>query len=268
MQAFLIIAADQSHDYHEKRTLAFMYEMGRVDSTMINTIHIFGDSIMKGILLDPVKEHYYTITSHGARWIEKQFGFHITNTSLFGCTITKGMQLFERARNRGLNTDVVLLEFGGNDCDFNWKDVAEDPHAEHTPNTPLELFETTFHLLIDHIKSMNIRPLMMTIPPIHAGRYLQWISHYGPDKNRILEFLRGDVQNIAKFQESYSEAVRVIAQKTNTLLVDVRSRFTGAGNYASLLCEDGIHPNEQGHRVMTDAFMDFASDYVARDLKA
>jgi lysophospholipase L1-like esterase len=229
---------------------------------MISTIQVFGDSIMKGVLLDPVKERYYTIKSHGALWLEKQFGLSITNTSLFGCTITKGMQLVERAMNRGVRSDVVLLEFGGNDCDFNWKEVAETPSAEHTPNTPLELFDTCFRKLIAYIRSMDMQPLMMTIPPIHAERYLQWISHFGPDKNRILEFLKGDVENISAYQAMYSQTVSNIAQQTDTKIVDVRSRFLDTGDFASLMCKDGIHPNEAGHKVMTDAFADFASQYV------
>jgi hypothetical protein len=103
---------------------------------------------------------------------------------------------------------------------------------------------------------------MMTIPPIHAERYLQWISHFGPDRNRILEFLKGDVENISSFQGLYSQTVSKIAQQTNTKLVDVRSRFLDTGNFASLMCKDGIHPNEEGHKIMTEAFADFASQYV------
>ncbi|MGM0431613.1 MAG: SGNH/GDSL hydrolase family protein [Spirochaetota bacterium] len=229
----------------------------------MKNIQIFGDSIMKGVLLDPVKERYYTIQEHGKTWLEKQFGFQITNTSLFGCTISKGEQLFERARSKGhLETDVVLLEFGGNDCDFNWRDVAENPRAAHLPNTPLELFEAKFRNLLRHLKKMHIRPLMMTIPPIHAERYLQWISHFGPDTEQILTFLGGNVQAISTFQEMYSQAISSIAEKTHTMLVDVRSKFLSEPDLSSLLCKDGIHPNERGHQLMTEAFSDFAAIHL------
>ncbi len=159
----------------------------------------------------------------------------------------------------GYDADVVLLEFGGNDCDFNWAEVSEHPEREHQPNTPLDVFEQSYIAMISDLRRQHIHPLMMTIPPIDATRYLDWICHYGPDKTRILQFLGGDVQAIARFQELYSLSLFNIAAQTHTQIVDIRSSFLMRKDFPSLLCKDGIHPTEKGHQLITSVFADFAS---------
>lgn len=226
----------------------------------VKKITIFGDSIMKGVLLDDTEDRYYTIDNHGVAWMEKQYGLEIQNKAMFGCTVTKGNQLLQRVKQRGLEADIVVLEFGGNDCDFAWNEIAEQPEAEHFPKTSMEDFESTYKQMIAELRSRHISPLMMTIPPIDAQRYLDWICHMGGlDKTRILKWLGGDTQIIARYQELYSHALSRIASQTHTQIVDVRSCFLSRKDCASLMCRDGIHPNEKGHVLITSIFSQFAS---------
>jgi acyl-CoA thioesterase I len=226
----------------------------------VRKITIFGDSIMKGVLLDDTQDRYYTIDNHGVAWMENQYGLEIQNKAMFGCTVTKGSQMLHRTTQRGLDADIVVLEFGGNDCDFAWNEVAEYPEKEHLPKTSMDDFESTYIQMITDLRSQHISPLMMTIPPIDAQRYLNWICHIGGlDKTRILQWLGGDVQIIARYQELYSHALSRIASQTHTQIVDVRSSFLSRKDCSSLICRDGIHPNEKGHVLITEIFSQFAS---------
>jgi len=226
----------------------------------VKKITIFGDSIMKGVLLDDLEDRYYTIDNHGVAWMEKLYGLEIQNKAMFGCTVTKGNQLLQRTKKRGLDADIVVLEFGGNDCDFAWNEIAAHPEMDHYPKTSMEDFETTYKQMITDLRSKHISPLMMTIPPIDAQRYLDWICHMGGlDKARILQWLGGDTQIIARYQELYSHALSRIASQTHTQIVDVRSSFLSRKDCASLMCRDGIHPNEKGHALITGVFSQFAS---------
>ena len=57
-----------------------------------------------------------------------------------GCTVTKGLSIMRRDIETGVDSEAALLEFGGNDCDYDWPAVAADPMADHQPKTPLALF--------------------------------------------------------------------------------------------------------------------------------
>lgn len=45
-----------------------------------------------------------------------------------------------------------VLEFGGNDCDFDWKSVSDDPEASHICKTPLETFKQKYARMLETIK--------------------------------------------------------------------------------------------------------------------
>ena len=53
----------------------------------------------------------------------------------------------------------------------------------------------------------------------------------------------------------YNNAVLKIAAAKNVLLIDIREAFLKTRDYLTLLCEDGIHPNEAGHALISDVVM-------------
>lgn len=224
-------------------------------------IQIFGDSILKEVMLDNSNQHYYLPKEPSSTKLEKLLSIHIKNNSRFGCTITKGYKQLVRALDKGLNCDTVLLGYGGNDCDYNWNEVAENPNKEHLPNTPLNKFEQIYRNMIKKLKENGIEPLMMSLPPINAKNYFSWITREGISKENILAFL-GDVQMIYRFQELYSNTVVKIAHETSTMLVDVRSSFLNKRNYSELICDDGIHPSEKGYNLIKQTFYEFASNNI------
>ena len=36
-------------------------------------------------------------------------------------------------------------------------------------------------------------------------------------------------------------------------IIDITSKFLEIKNYSNLLCDDGIHPNEKGHKIIAGA---------------
>ncbi len=222
-------------------------------------IQIYGDSIMKGILLDKDTNRYYPMKQSDEQQLYANLGLVVNNRSKFGCTIEKGQQLLARAMEKGLDCDVVLLEYGGNDCDYDWERVAQDPDALHEPHTPIHRFEEIYRNMLYSIKRSGITPVVMSLPPIDGERYFRWITRSGLNAQNILRFL-GDVQMIYRYQEMYSLAATKLAYETGSLYVDVRSAFLDKRSYKNtLMCEDGIHPNENGHRLIVDELTRFAA---------
>ena len=219
-------------------------------------VEVFGDSILKGIQLNPENMRYHVNNNIDIKLIEKRHFLSISNFSKFGCTVTKGFALLEK-RLKGSEPfcDAIIMDFGGNDCDFNWKAISECPDGDHLPHTPLDVFVDTYQKIITLLGENGIRPIMTTLPPLDAHKFFNWFCK-GLDKTSVLKWL-GDVHRIYRWQERYSRAIEKIAAETNTLLVDLRGAFLVHRRLEHLLCEDGTHPNTEGQKLITQTFLEF-----------
>jgi len=219
-------------------------------------IEVFGDSLLKGIQVNPKNKRYHVDNHIDVEGIEKAHSLSIKNHSKFGCTITRGLSLIERRlENDEAACDAIVMDYGGNDCDFNWKEIAGKPDDEHFPNTPLDIFVDTYLKIIRLLKENGIRPILTNLPPLDARRFFDWFCN-GFNKKNILKWLAG-VESIYRWQERYSEAVEKVAAETDTLIVDIRGAFLKQGRIRRFLCEDGTHPNTEGQKIITEAFLEF-----------
>lgn len=220
-------------------------------------ISVWGDSILKGIVRDEKTDGYKVYPLNCVKRFEEETGSCITNHASFGMTTNKAFQRIERSlkRNPPKDTDIVLIEFGGNDCDYIWSEISEDPERYHEPKTTVTQFTENLQGIFDTFISWNISPIVMTLPPLEPNRYFEWISR-GLNKMNILKWL-GDKNKIYRWQEVYNTTIVALARKNNLRLIDVRKNFLLSKNYEALICDDGIHPNEKGHELIYATFMDF-----------
>ncbi len=214
-------------------------------------ISIFGDSILKGVRILSGTMRYGTTDDIGLESIAKRHNLILDNRSRFGCTVQKGELLLNRQLEKGETPAAVLLEYGGNDADFCWAEVAAHPLDEHEPNTPLPVFTETLRRMIRTLRDRGITPVLSTLPPISSERYLDWITRGGLSKENILRWL-GDANAIYRCQEKYSLAIERLAAETGCALVDLRSAFLEKRCLLPYLCADGIHPNDAGQRLIHD----------------
>lgn len=214
-------------------------------------ICILGDSVAKGVVLDEQNNRYVN-GKHGFGAELEESGLEVENFSVFGCTVEKGLKLEHRHEVKIQTADVVLLELGGNDSDFKWKEIAETPNSEHFPNTTIESYKEQYMNIIDSIKKLGAKPILMNLPPIDAERYFNWFSKDYTDieKENVISWLGGDIERIHYWHAMYNEQIEIIAKKMNSQWCDIRSGFGGKSRYRSLLCMDGIHPNELGQHII------------------
>ena len=217
---------------------------------------LYGDSISKGVTYDEEKNRYVTIKDSYAELLQGKLKGMLYNAGKFGNTIIRGIKKLPEDLEK-TRPDIVVVDFGGNDCDFNWEEIADNPIGEHLPKTDFTLFQNSLKSLVSSLKKINITPVLMSLPPIDADRYFKWISKYDDFKaGNILKWL-GSVNKIYWWQEKYSSAVVSVAQETKTIWIDVRGAFLNTSDYTKLICKDGIHPNIQGHRIIADKIFDF-----------
>lgn len=226
---------------------------------MIN-IGLYGDSILEGIQINPVNKKYYINNNIDVDMLSKKYSMQIKNYSSFGCTVTKGRNILNKRLESNMQYDAIVMDYGGNDCDYNWKAISENPKGNYSPNTPMELFTQTYCEIIDTLKKKGILPILTTLPPLEPQSFFDWFCKDLNRKN-ILIWL-GEIKNIYYHQENYSKTIEKIALDKQVPLVDLRGEFLKSGNVNALLCEDGTHPNTSGQKIIASTFNNFADGYL------
>jgi len=218
-------------------------------------VKLFGDSIIGRVIQDPSTGRYRRMEPlEDIQDHDRQLSF--INRGKFGSTISKGRKLIERQLEGDPDCQVILVGFGGNDCNFNWPEIGKNPSLDHEPSTPLDLFYRNYLHVIRRIKEAGIRLILTNLPPINAEKFYDtWIAP-DPAKDQILDWL-GDKQAIYRWHEMYSLKVEAVARETDTPLLDLRSPFLESRTFQSLIGPDGMHPTEEGHGLILEAAREF-----------
>ena len=219
------------------------------------SVIVYGDSIMKATTTDDRMRPKFNIKDYVER-LWRECGVQIIDRARFGATILKGYKNLQADLGKGIEGAYALLEYGGNDCDYDWKAISEDPCGTHLPRTSLPEYISTLETMVEKLQRSNIKPVLMTLPPIDSDRYFQFIVKKGLNSDNILSWL-GDTQMIYRFHELYSNAIVRFSEKKKLPLVDVRSKFLDKHNFKELISEDGIHPSLQGYELMYDTVKDY-----------
>ena len=231
---------------------------------MLDNISVLGDSILRGVVLDEATKKYKFLKQGAVSSFEKMYQVSVTNYSKFGCTAKKGLEKLQQILKSDEPSEAVLIELGGNDCDFDWEAVCTAPEGEpHAPNTPYGEFVNLIRTIIEDTLKGGKRPFFMNLPPIDSDMYFAWIAKGDPNRaQKLLSFL-GDKNYIYRHQELYSRAIEHLAHEYNLYLIDIRDKFLAIPKYSDFLCADGIHPNAKGQELIKEAF---SNAYLERGL--
>ena len=211
-----------------------------------------GDSLTKGVVLN--EENRYSILKRNfIEIISEKLGVCIKNYGKFGCMVGFGHNVIDRYPGEISTADYTFLEFGGNDCDFDWRRIAEEPDSQHEPKTILESFKEQFLALIERVRKLGSTPVITSLPPIDSENYFSFLSRFmnGEQKANVVKWLGGDIGIITRWHEMYNRALFEISEMTRTAIIDITTPFEKFnGDIRSLFCTDGIHPNEHGHMLI------------------
>jgi acyl-CoA thioesterase-1 len=225
-------------------------------------ILVVGDSLSKGVALDETKKKYTLLKDSFFNLLSQNLNAEMHNASRFGSTIVQGQKQLE-SKFEKFDPDIVVLEFGGNDCDFAWDDIAKDPSRDHIPKTPLDIFEKSLNAMIDFVTGRGKKAVLTTLPPLYADSYFNWFTNNDREKGlNILKWLK-DVWHIYWWHERYSNCIQYTARERNVDCIDIRREFLKRTDFAQYICPDGIHPNEAGHRLIFDAVISYVKEYAS-----
>lgn len=206
---------------------------------------LWGTSIGKGVVYDEHRRRYALAKDRCAN-VMTAAGLQVENHARMGATIRDGMaDLMETETHAG---DIAVLEYGGNDCDLDWQAVSDHPDIRQEGKTPLAAFQELLNEFIRRVRARGMQPVLVNPPPLLSHRYYEWVSQ-NRDADAIARYL-GDIENIARWHERYARVIERTARLQRCPLADFRGLFLDQPHMEDFICLDGIHPNENGQRLM------------------
>jgi acyl-CoA thioesterase-1 len=227
-----------------------------MDQLAADRVIIWGDSLAKGIFWNEARKRHAYCETTAADIASRRLGIEIVNRAKFGCTAPLGLEMIERDTLSDIACRTAVIEFGGNDCNFNWAEISERPEEQHQPVTSPQAYQESLRGMARSLISRGIRPVLMTLPPIDAARYFRFLVGDRLNSKHIMHWL-GDVQQIYRYQEMYSLLVEKVAREFSIRLIDLRQRcLENRGFVKEMICEDGLHLTQAGQFFIGDAIVD------------
>lgn len=229
---------------------------------LFGNISLFGDSIGAGVKVDGDKRSFSKRSA--VRLFEEKYSVSVDNRSKFGQTLAKTFlrktfDNYVEEVNGGDNT--VIIELGGNDSAYYWKIVAAQPEKHHDPVTPLKEFVDYYERALSTL-TKKVKVFCCNLVPIDPKRYFDNVIGRICDKNKVLEFFNGDYTVIYRHHEMFNNAVVASCATKNVPVIDIRSPFLDTFDFSSLLCDDGIHPNDLGQQLIFSSVCDFVETRI------
>ena len=213
---------------------------------------LIGDSLMKGVYQDINPDHFETFDQPCWLEIASELNLTVQNRARFGCTISKAIKTVEQQMEEGRlpEQSVVIVLVGGNDCKFPWTSISKDPGGFYEATTSPEQFYQQYFDFVSMLKSADMIPILMNLPPLDAKKYLASLSQRKNRNQRLIIKYLGDVQAIYRYHEYYSGLVERVAVVQKCAMIDIRRPFLLRKDFRSLISPDGIHLSVNGYRFM------------------
>lgn len=218
-------------------------------------ITVFGDSIGKGIFTE--KGKIVRAKESAVSLASSYYGVPIDNRSAYGQSLSRVWErkLTERYLREidPAERNVAVLELGGNDADFDWAEVCLAPEKEHLPRTEIGEFSRRLGEIVDRLRSAGVKVYVCSIVPVSSRKYFRnVVSRFGGETS-VLQFFRGDYDTISRHQEMFNNEILMCACRRGVPVIDLRRKFLDTNRFEEMMCEDGIHPNEDGQRAIFQA---------------
>lgn len=224
----------------------------------LEKIVVWGDSLAKGVVWNAQRGRHGYCERPAVQVAAEKLGVAIQNRAHFGYTAPQGLERLDRDLSGGMRCDAAVLEFGGNDCNFDWAAISKDPDAPHEPATPPQAYLETLRRMVKRLLDAGVRPVLMTLPPIDAEKYFRFFVDGGLSAANILKWL-GDTQQIYRFHEMYSLLIERVGREFQLRVLDLRTRCLLHRDFLrDMLCVDGLHLTAEGQRFVGEQIAELA----------
>ena len=239
---------------------------------MVDSIIAWGDSILKGVVSGGDSKRFDITQNDSLSQACAALGIELANKSVFGSWMTKTRRTQDRSIRAGAAAQIGIIESGTNDSDYDWTAVNQNPDADHLQRCPLDEFSRLMEEAVSVARQNKITPVIMIPTPLVPEWWFNNIC-IGNDEAAIVRFInktylqdqdcaasqndpqdqkRAAAMRLYQNQELFSLKAAAIARALDVQIVDIRSEFLAHPNYKTLMCLDGVHPNQAGYDFMAE----------------
>ena len=145
-----------------------------------------------------------------------------------------------------------ILEFDGNDCSFNWDEIAGNPAAPMNPRTSVSAFKNKLKHMISSTKDSGLTPVLVSFPPLDLNNYYDYVTRgrNAEGRKNILQWLGGSLDFLSEWFELYNSEIYELGAENNVPVVDITPGFKASSD--ETLLRDGICPSEAGRKLIAD----------------
>lgn len=179
--------------------------------------------------------------------------FEIINAGVSGHTTRNALDRFDRDI-LDKSPDLVIIQFGLNDS------CIDVQMGKTGPRVSREDYEKNLLYFIEKLREQHARIILMTPNP----------ARWSDDIKRIWGKPPYDISDPMGFNllnSEYAESVRKLGKKMKVPVVDIYQLFIDyhrkSGKSMDDLLTDGIHPNDRGHRLITNALLPVVKKEIA-----
>ncbi len=147
--------------------------------------------------------------------------------------------------------DWVVLEYGGNYCDYDWAAISAYPDGEHSPAFSFGQFREIYSYAITRIQALGAKAALLTLPALLPQRYFDHVSR-NLDRKHILHWLRNDVCNLNRWHDEYNDEILSLAAQYHILVIDISKDLLLLSHAEDCYKDDGMHPNGRGQGVIAE----------------
>lgn len=214
---------------------------------------ILGDSNAKGVIRD-IQDKYVVEPNSAVNLITEKMQCETHNISFFGQTLEKAYKKgFVKKVLEYKNPDarnIVVINLGGNDSDYDWSKVSKEPTEIHSSRTNLGNFEKYYREAIHFLRENGFEVYMCTLLPFVPKLYFDTVVSKLGRAHNIMFYLDNDVNNLLSDQITFNEKIIEIAKSEKVKLLDLRTLIQTNKNWKKLYCDDGIHLSTKGHEYL------------------
>lgn len=223
----------------------------------MKTIYIFGDSLLRAVMPD-AQGLYHSTGSIGFDELEKKYQVVIKNYAMPTFTVKQGWAWMQKNMEAAeITPDLVILEFGGNDCDYRWRELRDsDIRPDNVHRTPIDEFAATYREMLDYLADKGIETAITICPQFPAEVYLNHLMQSGIPEQLIKSYVKSPDALVQDYKE-YKKVTLALAEERHLAVINMEKTFAFLPNLEDYYSADGLHPNEKGYRLIHDTFAQF-----------
>jgi len=208
--------------------------------------------MMRGVMPDEAG-NYHASELIGFSEMEKEFGIEICNYAMPTFTTERVLDWAQSTMERVAAPDFVIIECGGNDCDYDWKTLVESEGKVIRHRRSLEQFKKDYENLIRFFHGMRIPVIAAITPHISTPKYLLHLQNVDERIKNLGEFLP-TVKQMRMEYKTYEDQMYAIAKQYKCDIIELQEYFEPLERPEEFFSSDGMHPNEKGYALIGNSF--------------